>query len=538
VLVALAAAHGARGDTLNVPTNFDTIQDAIDVAVDGDSVVVAPGRYLERIDLLGKAIIVRSSAGPTLTTIDAASTGPVVRCTSDEGSATVLRGFTITGGSGSVDGNDQSFGGGLLVCHASPRVIDCIFTVNAANFGAGIFCEGGGTQVVDCEFSGNVAGDTGGGVRCEGGETLLLDCVFNLNSAQVGGAVGLLDDGSRLVGCTFLGNLATAGGAVHVRDSTVEISGCFFEANVAINGGGFLADQGAPVVSRSTFVGNVASSRGGGVHNNNTDVVIANSLLTGNRTDGLGGAAWNSNSDAWFVNCVMSGNLALLGGGLANDSGGNVLVYNSALSGNAASLGGGIHNSLATVPTILNAIVWGNVGGAIVGDATVEYSDVEGGFVGANVVDVDPMFVDSDGLDDELGTPDDDLRLAAGSSLIDAAANFLVAPDAADIDGDGDTSEPTPLDLDDNPRFFDDPGSADRGLGDPPVVDVGPYEFGSKVINPFDINGDGIVGVDDLLEVILSWGACRFPPTPCPADVTGDGSVDVDDLLLVILNFG
>ena len=46
--------------------------------------------------------------------------------------------------------------------------------------------------------------------------------------------------------------------------------------------------------------------------------------------------------------------------------------------------------------------------------------------------------------------------------------------------------------------------------------------------NPADINGDGIVGVDDLVEVITNWGPC---PPPCPADVTSDGVVDVNDIV-------
>jgi hypothetical protein len=53
-----------------------------------------------------------------------------------------------------------------------------------------------------------------------------------------------------------------------------------------------------------------------------------------------------------------------------------------------------------------------------------------------------------------------------------------------------------------------------------------------------DVNGDGIVNADDLIAVILAWGLCPAPPSPCPADVTGNGVVNVDDLIAVILNWG
>jgi hypothetical protein len=46
------------------------------------------------------------------------------------------------------------------------------------------------------------------------------------------------------------------------------------------------------------------------------------------------------------------------------------------------------------------------------------------------------------------------------------------------------------------------------------------------------------VDVDDLIAVILAWGPCPAPPTPCPADVNNSGSVDVDDLIAVILGWG
>ena len=55
---------------------------------------------------------------------------------------------------------------------------------------------------------------------------------------------------------------------------------------------------------------------------------------------------------------------------------------------------------------------------------------------------------------------------------------------------------------------------------------------------PADINGDGVVNVDDLLAVINSWGVCPG----CPADIApprgGDGVVNVDDLLAVINAWG
>lgn len=48
---------------------------------------------------------------------------------------------------------------------------------------------------------------------------------------------------------------------------------------------------------------------------------------------------------------------------------------------------------------------------------------------------------------------------------------------------------------------------------------------------PGDVDGDGAVGVNDMLAVLEAWGEC---PSSCPADVTGDGQVGVDDVLYII----
>jgi len=45
-----------------------------------------------------------------------------------------------------------------------------------------------------------------------------------------------------------------------------------------------------------------------------------------------------------------------------------------------------------------------------------------------------------------------------------------------------------------------------------------------------DLNGDGFVGVDDLLQLLAAWGTCAG----CVEDLTNDGMVGVDDLLLML----
>jgi len=104
---------------------YDSIQDAIDDANDGDEIVVYPGRYYENIDFDGKAITVRSTEpwDPTMvsaTIIDAGGSGYTVRFDSGEDSNSILKGFTITGGSGY----------GIYCDDTNPVVNNCIIEDN------------------------------------------------------------------------------------------------------------------------------------------------------------------------------------------------------------------------------------------------------------------------------------------------------------------------------------------------------------------------------------------------------------------------
>lgn len=132
--------------TIHVPGDQPTIQAGIDAAVNGDTVLVAPGSYFEHIDFKGKAITVTSSGGAAVTTIDGNNIFdvPVVNFGSHEGLTSILRGFTIRHAS-------ATFGAGISLLSASPTITDNVFDTNAegsGGFGAGI---GGNISSPDIE---------------------------------------------------------------------------------------------------------------------------------------------------------------------------------------------------------------------------------------------------------------------------------------------------------------------------------------------------------------------------------------------------
>ncbi|MCH8165435.1 MAG: right-handed parallel beta-helix repeat-containing protein, partial [Planctomycetes bacterium] len=385
-----------------------TIQAAIDAAANGDEIVVAPGTCNETIDFLGKAITVRSTdpndPGVVATTIidGTGLNDSVVKCISGEGAATVLDGFTITGGTGTLveflPGNFQAFGGGMFnESNSSPTVANCIFSGNPVGFRGGGMANFNNSNptVTNSTFSQNTAFD-GGGMYNVNSNPTVTECTFVGNSLGLNGGVSNNGGGMRnefsnpfITDCAFIGNTVTgfpfaAGGAM---------------ANFSSN----------PMVMDTTFTGNTTTSSstagepgGGAMINFNSSPTLTNCTFSENSAVTDGGAIANfASSNPTVANCTFSDNLADYGGGMYNSVSSDPTVTNCSFSGNTATFnGGGISNYFASHPTVTNCILWGDSPNEIVDVAgavtTVNYSCVQGGWfgAGANNIDADPMFVD------------------------------------------------------------------------------------------------------------------------------------------------
>lgn len=149
VLALAFASHALEASSLKVPEQYPAIQPAIDAALPGDVVWVGPGVYLESIDFLGKDIVVRSTAGPQVTTIATTSTTPTVRFLRGETRAAVLEGFTVSGNGTIGDPSSPwATGGGIRVGNASPTIRGNYIQDNVAcSSGGGIAINGGAPRI-------------------------------------------------------------------------------------------------------------------------------------------------------------------------------------------------------------------------------------------------------------------------------------------------------------------------------------------------------------------------------------------------------
>jgi hypothetical protein len=334
----LIPVQGFSGTTIIIPDNYLTIQQGIDAAVPGDTVLVRDGTYLldSPLDFYGKSIIVRSENGAKNCILDGQQATRIATFHSSEGSDAVLSGFTIRNGF-------SPNGSGIYIYAASPTISDCIISTNRAYLesgtvqGGGLYLESSAATIRNCTIIGNYAlsavygSAQGGGIYTNGGAPVLTNIIVSGNTASAGtDAEG--------------GGIYSSGSVLSINDSTIG-------TNSAINGYRYI--------------------RGGGLFFSKSTASMANCIIYGNSAD-LGGGIYfdGSSSFSYITNCTIVRNTAV-------------------------TYGGSIYFK-RTSARVINSILWENSPEEIRLEGTsspiVTYSDVYGGYFGSGNIDADPLF--------------------------------------------------------------------------------------------------------------------------------------------------
>jgi hypothetical protein len=267
--------------------------------------------------------------------------------------------------------------------------------------------------------------------------------------------------GIQVSGITFTNSFtpsdfASAAPMVVSDDSSPRIEGCVFrDLRVVRKGGVISVGPGThPVIENCRFE-NIQSDYFGAIGllgGGNAEIV--NCEFINVHTDLHGAAIFVEDASGRIVNSLFVGNTAGGWGGAVFSTYGNVSLINCTLANNeAAGRGGAVMGSLESVVSIRNTIIWDNVasqGPGLWVDGSSQlganFSNVQGGLLSAgcpasaewNAINSEPVFIDP-----EAG----DYRVACSSPCRDSADATARPPDSGDLDSDGDTSEPIPVDL-------------------------------------------------------------------------------------------
>ena len=99
-LLLLVFCTSIFGATLTVPTQYSTIQGAVNAASNGDTVLVKAGTYYENVDLRAKDILLVTYRNDRATIDGGDNYTTPMPCIRSDGGSPTIDGFVIQGGTG------------------------------------------------------------------------------------------------------------------------------------------------------------------------------------------------------------------------------------------------------------------------------------------------------------------------------------------------------------------------------------------------------------------------------------------------------
>jgi hypothetical protein len=436
IILSILLPIMALAGIVYVPGDQPIIQAGINAAVNGDTVLVADSAYYENINFLGKVITVASyflvdsdSVHIDSTIINGSEpshpdSGSVVSFTSGEDTTSVIYGFTITGGTGTLYDPIFKVGGGIYCKYSGARIVHNKIVYNSVTYTQR--CIGGGIgsfpsqslkhviieeNVIESNSLYAQDGSSGGGIFIPQGRIIKNKINHNINSggvssAGLGGGIALHCDTTiartmvKIIGNTIAYNQATSssasyggiGGGIDIQFCNVllvdnqitnnTVSGAQPEGGAGVR---LIFSTGSSLVKDNTISFNSAFNptsglwgMGGGIRAWETvDLIIQDNQFEGNESAGGGGVATYSTKGTVISGNTFLNNRCVAGGGIWDEQTVGSIISGNTINRNKANYHGGGIMIIECSPKVYNNLIVNNKavfngGGIYVGDQNSE----------------------------------------------------------------------------------------------------------------------------------------------------------------------
>ncbi len=248
--------------TLYVPSEYSTIQEALNFAISGDTVMVAAGTYTEEINFFSKSVVLLSESGADETIIISSSDNFTSSLPNDYDSASIDAGDVAYKIAGALSFANQI----INIANTNESTVINGFTIDGNSAVRGVYGMRSSAEISDCIIQNCVGPYDAGGVFFENGAPLIKNNLFRYNETPI------------------------SGGAVFVRlgygYGTARIIGNIMHDNISGNGPAVSLIQGDDaVVERNVCYNNIGtpgSVRKGAIYFNAQNVKVVNNTCVGN----------------------------------------------------------------------------------------------------------------------------------------------------------------------------------------------------------------------------------------------------------------
>lgn len=512
---------------------FDGIQEGIDVAEEGDTVLVMPGTYIGlgniAVSTKGKAICVLAESGADNTEINTYGSSAGFLFESGESRETVLSGFKITTSLFEcTDGDCNEQNGAICRSGSSPTITNCVIydcalsgiyieglsdpliqSTVISNCQDGVYALGNSTPEIEACSILDIATDsrfndqTGYGVYVNGSEGATIDnCIISNTVGR-----GIFVTGDPLVTLQDSAIIENRGG-IRLDDCGAIISRCYILSNHTYD---YYSLNGTELLSSSNFYSWVTDT------NLITDATGYEDVADENENGG--GILLTDSSSVVLENCVVASNRTVaadmdytvgdklvpeygLGGGLCIGDDSSVNAMNCTFADNEAMTRGGGISSYGAENDLDNMIIWGNVcSNAVVIEWVLDEDEEGNGFANEMNVSHTPSFDSIHCRTGVMQAWDSDIEYPSGNypggfninanPNFNASTNILYYPSLGSPVIDAGTSYRAPsVDIVGHPRPLDGDNTGEIR------IDMGAYEF----IHPdADTDGDGVLDMDEIM---------------------------------------